>query len=113
MSRDNATPADEGRKPQARRLTEQAIEAERRGDEAAADRLFAEAERIDPDTVIAVLDEQIAAAPEAARLRSVQRRETSDTPKAPASTGLGHAQGTTQAPRSAPAHPTTRAINLL
>ncbi len=41
MAQDNAPPADEVRKPQARRLAEQALDAARAGDEALADRLLA------------------------------------------------------------------------
>src|SRR5690349_6771365 len=57
MAQDNGAPADETRVPQARRLAEQAMEAERAGDVDAAERLFAEAERIDPGVVEAVLEE--------------------------------------------------------
>jgi xanthine dehydrogenase YagT iron-sulfur-binding subunit len=59
MSLDNASPPDEGHKPQARRLAEQAIDAERRGDKAAAEKLFAEANHLDPDTVLDVLEQEI------------------------------------------------------
>ncbi len=63
MSRDNDTPADEGHISQARRLAEQALAAERAGDRAAADRLFAQAEKLDPEAVGAVLDEDASVAP--------------------------------------------------
>ncbi|MBV8616521.1 MAG: hypothetical protein JOY66_22485, partial [Acetobacteraceae bacterium] len=62
MAQDNSAPADETRVPQARRLAEQALEAERAGDADAAERLFAEAERIDPGIVEAVLEEDEATA---------------------------------------------------
>jgi len=43
---------------QARRLAEQALQAERDGDDQAADRLFAQADRADPQAVQAVLQEE-------------------------------------------------------
>lgn len=46
-----------GRRQQARRLAEEALQAERDGDEDAATRLFAEADRIDPQAVQDVLQE--------------------------------------------------------
>ena len=46
-----------GRRLQARRLAEQALDARRIGDAEAADRLFAEADRIDPGAVADVLAE--------------------------------------------------------
>jgi len=42
----------------ARRLAEQAVQAQAEGEDEQAERLFAEAERIDPDAVIAVLGER-------------------------------------------------------
>ena len=58
MDDDKILPAeDEGRISQARRLAEKALDAERSGDEATADRLFAEAERIDPSAAADVLEE--------------------------------------------------------
>ncbi|MBS0639966.1 MAG: hypothetical protein JSS43_08850 [Proteobacteria bacterium] len=51
-------PADSAdRRPQARALVEKALQAERAGDQDEADRLFAEAERIDPDETAEVLQE--------------------------------------------------------
>jgi hypothetical protein len=47
-----------GRHGAARLLAEQAVAAQTRGDEEEADRLFAEADRVDPDAVIAVLQER-------------------------------------------------------
>lgn len=51
------TPADSGRRLQARRLAEQALAARRAGDQDEADRLFAEADRIDPGAAADVLEE--------------------------------------------------------
>jgi xanthine dehydrogenase YagT iron-sulfur-binding subunit len=63
MAQDDPTPADEeGRIPQARRLAEQALAAECSGDQDTADRLFAEAERLDPAAVADVLEEDSATA---------------------------------------------------
>ena len=47
-----------GKHGAARALAEQALAAQARGDEDEADRLFAEADRADPDAVIAVLQER-------------------------------------------------------
>ena len=47
-----------GKHGAARALAEQALAAQARGDEAEADRLFAEADKVDPDAVIAVLQER-------------------------------------------------------
>lgn len=47
-----------GKHGAARLLAEQAVAAQARGDEDEADRLFAEADRADPDAVIAVLQER-------------------------------------------------------
>lgn len=46
-----------GKHGAARALAEQAMAAQARGDEDEADRLFAEADKTDPDAVIAVLQE--------------------------------------------------------
>ena len=47
-----------GKHGAARLLAEQAVAAQARGDEDEADRLFAEADKVDPDAVIAVLEER-------------------------------------------------------
>ena len=47
-----------GKHGAARALAEQALAAQTRGDEDEADRLFAEADRVDPAAVIAVLQER-------------------------------------------------------
>ena len=47
-----------GKHGAARLLAEQAIAAQAAGDETEADRLFAEADRADPDAVVAVLQER-------------------------------------------------------
>ncbi len=47
-----------GKHGAARALAEQAMAAQARGDEDEADRLFAEADKADPDAVIAVLQER-------------------------------------------------------
>ena len=47
-----------GKHGAARLLAEQALAAQARGDEDEADRLFAEADRADPDAVVAVLQER-------------------------------------------------------
>ena len=57
MAQDNATPADEGRIVQARRLAEQGLAARRAGDQEAADRLLDEATKLDPNSVEDVLEE--------------------------------------------------------
>ena len=56
---DSNDPAD--RRRPARALAEQALHAEQIGDQEKADELMAEAERIDPDEVLAVLQERDAA----------------------------------------------------
>jgi xanthine dehydrogenase YagT iron-sulfur-binding subunit len=76
MSRDNQAPAGEENKPQARRLAEQALEAIRAGDAEASDRLFAEAERLDPQAVAEVLEEDASTA----RLRPAAPAATHDLP---------------------------------
>ena len=55
-----------GRHGPARLLAERAIAAQNAGDEAEADRLFAEAARIDPDAVTAALDAAVVQSPAAA-----------------------------------------------
>lgn len=52
-----------GRHATATTLAEQAVQAEARGDDAEADRLFAEAARIDPEAVNAVLDAPVTTTP--------------------------------------------------
>ena len=47
-----------GKHAAARQMAEQALRAQASGDEDEADRLFAAAERIDPDAVVAVLQER-------------------------------------------------------
>lgn len=47
-----------GKHAAARQLAEQALRAQAAGDEAEAERLFADAERADPQAVIAVLEER-------------------------------------------------------
>lgn len=53
-----------GKHGAARALAEQALAAQARGDEDEADRLFAEADKADPDAVIAVLQERGGARPQ-------------------------------------------------
>lgn len=57
MAQDNPGTPEETRLPQARSLARHALAAERAGDMATAERLFAEAERIDPVEVAEVLAE--------------------------------------------------------
>src|SRR5438094_719851 len=61
-------PSSPGRRNQARRLAEEALQAERSGDPDAADRLFSDAQRTDPLAVVDVLqeDETIAKSSDAA-----------------------------------------------
>ena len=54
-----------GRHGPARLMAERAIAAQNAGDEAEADRLFAEAARIDPDAVTAALDSAVVQSPAA------------------------------------------------
>jgi len=54
---DQEVSAGSGRRGQARALAVQALNAERRGDQEQADRLFTEADRIDPEAVADVLQE--------------------------------------------------------
>jgi hypothetical protein len=51
--------AEGGKHGQARRLAEKAMRLEAEGDQDGADRLFAEAQRIDPGAVAAALDEAV------------------------------------------------------
>ena len=118
MAQDNEAPADEARKPQARRLAEQALDAARAGDEATADRLLAEAERIDPDSVADVLSEDDATAGELRlRLSRVRARGGGGfiAQSAPPAVELHawRATGTAGAPRTPPTHPTRFDIALL
>ena len=118
MAQDNVPPSDEGGKFQARRLAEQGLEAERAGDEVAADRLFAEAEKLDPDAVADVLNED----------ESVGQRHRHRHPRAiplhagdgfraktalpAAELGAWQAKGTTGRSRSPSPHPTSFTITL-
>ena len=96
MAQDNSAPADETRVPQARRLAEQALEAERAGDADAAERLFAEAERIDPGIVEAVLEEDEATAAERPARRAIRAgrrcsaRKRTGRPRKPMCRPQGH-----------------------
>jgi xanthine dehydrogenase YagT iron-sulfur-binding subunit len=108
MSRDNKAPAGEGRKPQARRLAEEALAASSVGDTRDSDRLFAEAERRDPDAVIDVLQEDEAdARPPAVSLeRSSPQGLPAGHVRTPPATGTdGRAAGS-------PRHPTRTGISL-
>jgi hypothetical protein len=60
-----------GKREQARNLAEKALQAERVGDMATADRLFAEADRIDPEAVMDLLQEH---EPDRPRRRPTDRR---------------------------------------
>ena len=55
MADDNDAP---GRRRPARALTEKALQAEQAGDQEKAEALFAEAEKLDPEEVLAVVQEQ-------------------------------------------------------
>jgi xanthine dehydrogenase YagT iron-sulfur-binding subunit len=103
MSTDNWAPADEARKPQASRLAEQALEAIRAGDEDTSDRLFAEAERLDPEAVAGVLQADDATV----RWQPGPERGPS-TKSGPALT----TKGTAGAPRAVPLHPVFVDIKL-
>ena len=77
MAQDDLDPGEnEGRIPQARRLAEQALAAERSGDEDTADRLFAEAERLDPAAVadVALEEDSATAAKPRRQLRAAPLR---------------------------------------
>ena len=63
MSDEFQADATAGKHASARSLAEQALSAQAAGDDAEADRLFAEAERADPDAVVAVLQEHTGDAP--------------------------------------------------
>ena len=58
MSDEFQADAEAGKHGTARQLAEQALRAQQAGDDDEADRLFAEAERADPDAVVAVLQER-------------------------------------------------------
>ncbi len=118
MAQDNAPPADESRIPQARRLAEQALEAERAGDSAAAERLFEEAERLDPGAVESVLEEDEATAsrraPRPARPHDLGGDGFIARTAAPgAGLHTWRATGTAGAPRTPPSHPTSFEITLV
>jgi xanthine dehydrogenase YagT iron-sulfur-binding subunit len=118
MTQDNAAPSDEGTKSQARRLAEQAVEAERAGDEDTADRLFAEAEKLDPGAVEDVLeeDESLAGRRRPRPTRAVPLRVGPDlqakTAVPAAGLGAWQAKGSTGAPRGGSPHPSTFTITL-
>jgi hypothetical protein len=57
--RDNMTDGEGERFARARALAEKAVRAQSEGDDETADRLFAEASRIDPQAVEAVLSEAV------------------------------------------------------
>jgi hypothetical protein len=72
-------------RPQARGLAERALQAQARGDDATADRLFAEAQLIDPDAVAEVLAEHDAAhEPDARDPRTAARDRAVQQPASPA-----------------------------
>ena len=117
MAQDNTPASDEARVPQARRLAEQALAAERAGDAETAERLFAEAERIDPGIVEAVLEEDEATAAQRPARRAEARDRGGDgfiARNAPPAAGLHawRASGTAGAPRTPPSHPTSLEIAL-
>ncbi len=118
MAQDNGLPPrDEGRVPQARRLAEQALEAERAGDQDMADRLFEEAERADPGAVAELLEEAGSTAGKRSRRPARAPRTGSAgfvAKSAPPAVGLHawRAEGTTGAPRTPPVHPTDFEITL-
>ena len=119
MAQDNGPPPeDEGKVPEARRLAEKALAAERAGDEETADRLFDEAERTDPVAAADVLDEDDAIAASRPR-RSVADAPTVGGPgfvakSAPPMVGLHawRAEGTAGAPRTPAVHPVSFNITL-
>ncbi len=100
---------DEGKIAQARRLAEQALEAERTGDTDTAERLFAEAERLDPTAAADVLNEADAVG---ALLRDRAPRRSGRA--AGLTTGLRTArvEGTAGAPHHPGEHPTSFEITL-
>jgi xanthine dehydrogenase YagT iron-sulfur-binding subunit len=118
MTKDNVVPSDEGRKSQARRLAEQAVQAQGTGDEETADRLFAEAEKLDPGAVEDVLeeDESLAGRQHPRPARAVPLRASPDLQAKTAvpAVGLGawQAKGSAGAPRGGFPHPTTFTITL-
>lgn len=118
MAQDNAPPPAEARTPQARRLAEQALAAERAGDSATADRLFAEADRIDPAAVADVLEEDNTTAaqrPHAPAGVPEQGGGGFVARAAPSAAELHawQATGTAGAPHTPPTHPTSFEITLL
>jgi xanthine dehydrogenase YagT iron-sulfur-binding subunit len=118
MAQDNGPPpADAARTPQARRLAEQALAAERAGDNATAERLFAAADRIDPAAVADVLEEDNAAARQSpSRPPPASDLADGGTVAHGAAPGAGlrpwHATGTARPPRTPPVHPTSFEITL-
>lgn len=117
MAQDNAAPADEGGKLQARRLAEQAVQAEQAGDQETADRLFAEADRLDPGAVADVLNEDESLAgkrPRRTRAVPLRRAGGSAAKTTPPAAELHawQARGTAGGPRSGSPHPTTFTITL-
>ena len=117
MTQDNAPPPEEGRKLQARRLAEQAMQAQRAGDEDMADRLFAEAEKLDPGAVEDVLDEdESLGGRRGPRRRAVPLRAGRDLQAKTAAPGVGlgawQPKGSAGAPHGGSPHPTTFAITL-
>jgi xanthine dehydrogenase YagT iron-sulfur-binding subunit len=111
MSIDNATPPDESRRPQARRLAELALQAEREGDTQTSDRLLEQARRVDQDAVIEVLNEA-----EATGVRKPAKSSGSDHAPSPtvslAGPGPRHLMGTAGMRRAKPEHATSRKIDL-
>ena len=78
------------RRSDARRLAEQALRAQAAGHDAAAERLFAEAQQIDPDTVAAVLQEHDAGhEPDARDQRTFTRDRLDQHTEPPLSSGDG------------------------
>jgi xanthine dehydrogenase YagT iron-sulfur-binding subunit len=124
MSRDNKAPASEPRKPQARRLTRKALAASSVGDTRDSDRLFAEAERRDPQAVAEVLQEDQADShppaagadshlPEAARRDSPPGQAESTPHRQPAGpVRTPPVIGSGAAPAGSPRHPTRTEISL-
>ena len=114
MSRDNASPADEGHKPQARRLTEQALDAERRGDMRTAERLYEQANRIDPDTVLDVLEQAMVVSTDVQVRGTLARQKAEPGDQRDTATGtlLRHAAGTAGMPHEHARQQASRRITL-
>src|SRR5579875_2270011 len=115
MAQDNATPADEGRIAQARRLAEQGLAARRAGDQQTADRLLDQATKLDPQAVEDVLEEDESVRDSRAGSRAVPLRAGGAQAKsAPPAAELGawQARGTAGGPRAASPHPASFAITL-